>query len=1193
MIPPTVFHILTRQTQDRGPFTFQKLPEVCEPFGLQRVPAHYFLQRLKDFPPNIQDIVVVASTASSDIGIFSRAKSPLTSDDAAQSTGNVFTTTKTDNDSRRAQLPISHDSSETSPIGTAIDLSAKEKVLRPLPSEEMDSSPGPVPALMVLNNEGVLSTWWIIYADSVRQGTTYPGLMSENNQTSAQISITAQPPAIESASGQSTSAFGQSNLAPGSGDSTSTPSSVFGGGNTQIQPPGSAFGSTLAPGSSASPWTATGFANNKLQIGTQGLGQTSFGNPSTMGGSAFGTPGGINNRGSVWGTPTASQTRGNIFGQSSGLGMRGGSAFGTPSSGSAFGSVAASGPPPMAASGGFASFAKGNGFLTATPQGGSQSPFTGAVAGPPPTSTMDTGSSFGESQPKDVSELTRPFSTSGFTLGSTFQADASSATDRQEPTKGPENSFFGNDLGDALQGAQNDARVAQSKETEMAENDGDLARSEGSDDFPTWRETVTPATETAQPPAHATETSTPKVGGLFGTQSQAAQTPAAVQNSTPAPSIFGKASLNTTTTPAETPQKHSSIPLDSQTPPSPPIKPEPEEHENQGVSKSIPEAPLPPESTSKVSYAPGDSSASSKSSAEDAPLPPDPFPSRSKLNREEKPPESSTDGSPEGSDAPLPPDFLPSKSKPEGVKQHAEERPALPTDEEDDGLDDDEGSIVDVAQEISPISDSNPSLRITPTSSFGASFGPSPVSGVFSKPQQPRQNVKSLFGEVNKPDMPHFPPPTRLQQSPRSPSPVRLIPPKDGLRPENARSISAPSQPQVTIAQPRASKQPTNVGFALGLSAQEQRQKEREAILTRHARQQAEEEQDLSDREDERVREELEAEIEATTSLDDFLAHQDYVGTITKPGIAGQIEKVYRDINSMVDTLGLNARALAGFVKGHSTLTKDEGRTIEDLDDDDWCLVELKDLVKLEDQLQGQLDRGRIHDVQEKLTACRDVRKDLSKLRTRRAEMAKALEAHMNEEQLDTAKLTALSASQTSQQHEMRRAFTRVQKLMAEVEENITLLRTRLASYDTGDSKMAHSKKPTVQAVTNTILKMTSMAEKKSGDIDVLEAQMRKLRFTSSNQDSSREGSPFAGPPFAPRNPVSKQIATTLPGATGSPSSSFRRSQGEIETPRRRMSEITAEEASRYRTKMQRRKVMNQIMREAFAKTGPRVRGLD
>ena len=66
----------------------------------------------------------------------------------------------------------------------------------------------------------------------------------------------------------------------------------------------------------------------------------------------------------------------------------------------------------------------------------------------------------------------------------------------------------------------------------------------------------------------------------------------------------------------------------------------------------------------------------------------------------------------------------------------------------------------------------------------------------------------------------------------------------------------------------------------------------------------------------------------------------------------------------------------------------------------------------------------------------------------------------------------------------------RVQTLLAEAEERMSLLRADLASLPSSDSSKSA---PTVEAITRTILAMTAMAERKSGDIDVLESQIKRL----------------------------------------------------------------------------------------------------
>lgn len=1134
-------------------------------------------------------------------------------------------------------MPMPEESMDSSsPIGTALDLSAKEKVPRPLPGEEMDFSPGPLPALMILNNEGILASWWVVYADSIRQGTTYPALLAEGNQTRPQSQPSQSTPAFGSIPTPTAPTFGQSafgaiSSGPGLEVSNNTSGSLFGGGRTLGPSGGSAFGQLSSFGKSQSSWVNTSGATQP-QSTQPAFGQPSFGSSTGRGGStqgaAFGSTGGLGQKASPWGTSSsvAPQTVGSAFGQPNGLGMRSGYTLGAPAT-NPFGSIDTSKSP-------FASYTQGSSFAQAAAKVGGESPFAKSGTGASFMSTMDTDTSFGT--PDKGDDTASGFSLSGFKLGSTFTGDGSTKANGPKPAAKQAGFGFGPGFGGALDEAKDSVFTPQSKEADMEDDDMALNESRSgslsqpgkvdeaievkdqlSDAAPPktggffgtqTQEKTTPAavqssapafpsfskselTAPSKPATQPTETQPPKAGGLFGTQAQERSTPAAVQTSGPAPSIFPKSTL--TTTPASTPRKPAETPDSAVTPPSPEIKAEPEDAETPiGVSKSIPEAPLPPESTSKTAYAPGDSSNSSKSSPDDAPLPPDWTPARTKLQNEERPPsEDST--SPEATaspeDAPLPPDFVLPKSKSKPTEPSSEEATGLPADGDDEGWDD-EGSGVDVAQEMSP-TDQNQSFGVTPESSFGASFERTPLGEKMlgkGQSQPSRQNVKSLFGEAGEPSAPYLPPPTRTKESPRSPSPVRLLPPTESLRPDTARSVSAPSRGLNFMANRKAGASKPSSTLKERPSAQQQRQQNLEAILAQRTKRQEEEEQDLSDREDERVREELEAELEATKTLDDFIAHQDYVGGVTKPGIPGQIEKVYRDINSMVDTLGLNARSLSAFVKGHSELAKDGGRSMEDLEDEDWCLIEIADLSTMEGQLAGRLQNGRLQNVQEKLDASRDLRKDFAKLRTKRAEIKRFFDTKADPEQKEALRAAPLNDDYAVQQHKLRRKFADVQKSIAEVEEKITMLRTSLAAGD--PNKDAPLKRPTVEAVTNTILKMTTMIEKKSGDIDVLENQMRKLCIPSINQPLNREGSSFT--PEASVDQLSGLMnATSL--ASGTAESPFRRSIGEHGTLRKRMKSITPDEIARLKAKTNRRREVSRMVQEAFLRTGPKIRTLE
>ena len=1208
--PRTTFHIITRQQQKE--FVFQRLPEVCPPYGLNRSPPYHFLQRLKNFPPNLQDMIVVACTASTDIGMFTRSKAALTHDVPSEKIVNVFTTTSMADDSRRAQLPMTEDMSDTSPIGVSFDLSSKEQVPRPLPSEEMELSPTPLPALMILNNEGLLACWWVVYTDSLRQGTVYPSLTVAEDiqkQTAPQGARQASPFATGSQPAAPT--FGQGTF----GVSSATP--AFGGTSTIAPAFESAFGAAPTFGKQSSPWGGTANSSSP-QTGGATFGQTSFGTPSSLGqiqGAAFGATRGLGAKSSPWGgqAPGTSTATGAVFGQSGGLGTRTGTAFGVTSTPNSFGPTPASDAPALSSGGGFASFANGPSMASAALGAGGSS-FASAMSGTPSGISTNAGTSFGMPSAPSGKPSVGIFGSGsgGFTLGSTFKGDGTAKDDLPKPTDDARSSMFGNGFGNALGDMQQGALSPVTKEADMDEDnslsEGDLsspssAISQGSMTpkrpsetsaktfsmatpkktggffgtevqnrvTPAAVQSSTPITEVFGKPTPI-DTATPATGGLFGTKSQSPTTLAAVQNSTPSWSF--PQDTPESTTPKETPEKAKQN--DKDTTESPTIKQEPVDDTHsgfQGVSSIIPEAPLPPDLTTEANHA------AEKMS---------PF-----SNHSEAP----------ADDAPLPPDFVKiSEPKPSARGTSPEKQPELPIEHEDDGLDD-EGSGVDVAQELTPPSAPSQNAKITPISSFGAStfggssFDRSPVEGLFSNSprQQPDKPPRPLFGELGGKSAPIFPPPSKTQESPRSPSPVRSVRLGDVLRPDNARSLSAPGPVPKALVNRRNLLSQTGSNLRPQDPIQQAKQ-DKEHLAAREAERRAEEEQDLSDREDEKVRQELATDVEPTRTLEPFLAHQDYIGNIDKPGIPGQIEKVYRDINSMIDTLGLNARSLKAFTKGHSEQYKDGGRTREDLEtQDDWCLIELEDLSAVENQLGEELRSGRISDVQEKLNSCRELQKDLAKLRSRHNDIKRGVEAKSDPEQIEAIRSTPLSVEQASLQHDLRRDFANFQRLLADAEEGITMLRAKLASHEHSKNRSGPHKAPTVEAVTNTIIKMTSMVEKRSGDIDVLETQMRKLRFSSVNGTSSIEASPSHTPPSSSRKGKSmfgrsRNMGSSFADSVNSP---LKGSSSSNSTPKKGMSDVTSEDVKRYRAKVERRKEVTRALKETLVRVGPRVRRLD
>jgi nucleoporin NUP159 len=369
----------------------------------------------------------------------------------------------------------------------------------------------------------------------------------------------------------------------------------------------------------------------------------------------------------------------------------------------------------------------------------------------------------------------------------------------------------------------------------------------------------------------------------------------------------------------------------------------------------------------------------------------------------------------------------------------------------------------------------------------------------------------------------------------------------------------------------------------------------------------AEEKQALVDNEDEDLQRFLASEPVATTTLDEFVAHSNYISASSMDSIPGQVETVYRDINSMIDTLGLNARTLKCFIKGHTEQRKETHRTRSDLEDaDDWCLVEIEDLSNdVEDTLLQELEASRLQDVEQKLHTCSELQKDFNKLRVKHEDIKKVHAARYDPNLLATARAQPLSAEQAAQQHDLRREFTKIQNLLAEAEEGLTVLKAKLVSQAASNGRSSSGAVPTVEAVMRTITKMTSMAEKRSGDIDVLEGQMRKLRFDSAASTGSREGSPFA----TPQNKRTSMRNTGTPSTYGlfyTPDSIRETSRGFQDSlmsstgsfsrnspPRKKLSGYSAEEKSQLRTRLAKKKMVTDRLREGLRKAGTNVRLMD
>ncbi|OQE46377.1 hypothetical protein PENCOP_c001G05331 [Penicillium coprophilum] len=1279
MNPPSSYYIITRRKQ--APFLIQKLPEVCSTMGfmLKRGPAFQFITRIRDYEPHLKDVLIVASTASTDLGLITRSDQPLANDERTKLHVGQYMTTEVSDDTKRASVPLKDSGDETSVIGLAPNLSATENVIAPLAGSDILESSTPLPGVLLLNNDGILSSWWFVYADSIRQNTRYSGLISSSRTTQAPtqpqaIAPTPAPAPVPAPSQQPV--FGHSTFG--------TP--AF--GQSGFGKPAGAFGTPSRMGASTMGATAFGKQNTPAfgspsQLG--GSSATPSGKPSTPAGApTFGAP---SQPGVSFCTPsTPIQPK---FG-SSGFGATG-SGLGQPSApANPFGASGAA-----LSGGGFSSYSGGgglSGFATAKP---TESPFTAKQSGESPfAATRPKGSPFaatssGESAfakssaspfgakpqtsfpPPAANEVKNPFggaAQGGFELKSTFKSQVSPVNDEPKEDKSSSGAFsFGGSFGDM---------VSKSRK-------GSSSPSESMDD-----------TEDVEPVNKETFS-------IFGGVSKpASQTPTSMftsKTTTPAGntmSMFGpNADKNRVTSPlsvlsdkTETPKKNWS-----------------------NTSSIDVEAPLPPDSTSRASYAAGDTSASSNvsnRSVEDAPLPPDftkaktpspkpkddaplppdflsqkkpahktddaplppdfitkkspapktddaPFPPdfiakkkpAPKTDDAPLPPDFLTQkkSAPKTDDAPLPPDFLnkPQKSEVAVVPEDAplppdftakpkakpvEEAVPIPDESDESGISDEDSEVAhesdfsDSGEEITHDEAFLAKCKPSAESSFGAVSEQSSTGGFFSSPARNADDKgrlpRQLFGEM--PKQPLLPPPGPIapgnREPYRSPSPVRvggkknvLFSEKPHVRKGSTGALHSRKASLTQIAQ----------RDGLMRKASDLAREEQEKQARAHAAAQLREEDVLSlsdDDDDDRLRDELAQPVEPVDTLDPFLPHQNYMGETAKPGIAGQVERLYRDINSMVDTLGINARSLAGFLM-HQQPNKPS-------DIDEWVMVlnsdqpadildtkmALKDIERFEEMITSigeSLDKQRVQGVDEKLDACRDLlTKQIVTLRGQFASIRKTLDAHTD---IGAILEAPLSAEQGALQHDLRTTFTDVQVKMAALEQAVSLLRAKIA--DIPQANGAGRNRPTVEAVTKTIATMMSMAEGKSTDIDVLEAQMRKLGVDiAPTGPPSREGSPFS----TPRKNIAGRIPMT-PGSRGSIDGSayhtpdsvsrglnFRASiNGSMRQSRLRSVEgagepaVLQEDVIQYKTKKSRRQHLNANLKKAFEDKQAKVRSVD
>jgi nucleoporin NUP159 len=303
----------------------------------------------------------------------------------------------------------------------------------------------------------------------------------------------------------------------------------------------------------------------------------------------------------------------------------------------------------------------------------------------------------------------------------------------------------------------------------------------------------------------------------------------------------------------------------------------------------------------------------------------------------------------------------------------------------------------------------------------------------------------------------------------------------------------------------------------------------------------------------------------------------------------------------MVDTVALNARSLQGFVEGNNQQQSAHDKSRLDLEQDhDWLLGEARQLDGVVQGIETQLHDGRLTDVRGALANVQEDENELTKLRAKSAEARKHIMARRDPDQLAQQYAAPLPMETQTLQMELRRETQNVQKLLAKAEEQLTVLRAELASLPSaqGADGRNGSGMPTVEAVEKTIRRMTQMIEQKSGDINVLESQIRKLGGPAALAPASNYEDDLVAGMKASRisrgSPAAMRSSQLRTSAYGSPTMSRRGRSSRSGTPgtpgaRRSLFDVGEEEVEAYRAKREGRRVVLEELRDRVQQKGVRV----
>ena len=1021
-------------TKQNDQFSFQKFaiePTFPSPSGVGA--PHYFINRLRDYEPNLKDTLIVASTGSADVGLLANS-SPALSNNSPETSDN-YALVSFEDDTQKAEIPmLSNDPGQDSiSLGVALDFSSNEPVKSPIKKEEgLEQTSMPLPALMALNHEGCLVSWWFVNSASVLQNKIYKHMNA---------AIDAPKP--------------QANSIPSQGATSSQP--AFGqSGFSGMKSP--SFGTPQAAATGSSPWSS--------QQSGQKFGQPSFGTP------AFGSPSQPSRGGSTalgGNTPSGNQK---LFGS------------GTPSMPSPFSQAGAQNQ--GAQSSPFGGLAKNNAASSSSPFGavhknsdtplfGKSSPLSESKTPAFSAQAQKTGWSFGEPEQKEEKQPLfgqKPSFGSTMTIGSSFGSleAPSGIASHESPWATPS---LSNNTSDGVKSGSSkpqdeDADMDMDKKQESLFGEGvsSLGLSDKSrrDAQEVARDSDREETPKPTKPSQSDKQATPEAVPLPPDPFEAKSTQSKPQGPEPEKAPLPPEASNLSSSP-----KTENTPNTLQTPAK-------AENKDEKVTSSTP------------------------------PTPPRSLKTNEQFRTQDKPSKDDDEPSLAG-------------SEPEIVEAE-KSIPASPTRSITAATD-------DVTQDLDKAGTwprSKSPIQPTPSKSL---FGEQTPSQAFTFTDSKTPQSAATPSTLPKPPV-FF---QRPDESPRSPSPIRAGQrriasptrrPGSGLSPARAQAPSPDRSTDRTVSSPAPvfaptpKHQPRPSGLVNQITPsksspapsetppQSSMSQMRPQPAARAPSPAPSVDFGPAEEAEKHVKAELNSALNLTRQLRAFTASASYVTDVGGTSIASQVERLYRDGNSMVDALGLNARTLKSFIGGHQELYKESGRDVGDLEGEkleSWVLDEVDSLHLLVNDLERRLDAETPRDVQRTLVEIRDFHRDTLEMRRSQTTIAGQLR-----EIAGTAhggRRARLSPQQSSVVRELRAHYAELQTLLSRAEDAVSLLRARIVAVESQQRSEGGGKEmPTYEAVINTIAKMTRMAEERRGNVDLLEARLRKLRKDLGRSDN-------------------------------------------------------------------------------------------